>query len=132
MMQRFDLHVDSFRCFLSVILRDLEALPRTCTLGLQLPACSTVHSTLYITTWLRHHVCRLMHAAVEGLQICICSLGAGPTLAATWPGSTTARWLWHGWRYHAMASVPCDFSLFKLHFCCRVLKAKKPALSIVG
>ena len=56
-----------------------------------------------------------------------CSLGAGPTLAATWPGSTTARWLWHGWRYHAMASVPCDFSLFKLHFCCRVLKAKKPA-----
>ena len=39
--------------------------------------------------------------------------GWGP-LAATWPG------------------MPCNFSIFKLHFWCRVLKAQKPALSIVG
>ena len=53
------------------------------------------------------NVCRLVHAVAEGLWV-------GPTAAATWPG------------------MPCNFSIFKLHFWCRVLKAQKPALSIVG
>ena len=71
-----------------------------------------------------HCTCSSLHAAqftshsmLQCVQAGACSgrgpVG-GPTVAATWPG------------------MPCNFSIFKLHFWCRVLKAQKPALSIVG
>ena len=68
--------------------------------------CSSLHAA-QCTSHSMLHVCRLVHAVAEGLWV-------GPTVAATWPG------------------MPCNFSIFKLHFWCRVLKAQKPALSIVG